>query len=505
MAKKSNKNKNSSPYWFWFIEVGREQFHRKYGRQYNHDCDDDRALITQLWDPVKEVWDKKVKNRKGDLRGILRELYIEDEILDSEHVCDQKTTHGSSTFELSTTDSKLRINRKLVILLVFVFLCDDVINTNPRNTTTYVPGERMEDVIYWTGSDFLMHRKVSAVFTVIRAQHPNISFLADFSSVVLQFIAVYPYTVAFSSIGDFLVYPAEIAFTHFTLANGTSSCWSKLINFDSSLFYGGGLPAWDQSNVVRNATSLDFPLKQSVGVAPQEVWKMLWERRSARAITVCDASQMLMLDRALFFLASTVGESQLASYREFMSTMVTAQDLVAALALHKANVTRANLPDTLTVECIDQEFKRLRETSRCCSYHQSRPPNHGSRQLCALAKTDVLIDTTCTMCFAGDLANFRALYKADVHSAGIVDVGTSDRGSDQDSIGASTSTTNVVGDTSPDFELEESRRGFVLIYRVVKTVPETSPPREKITVDLTTAISRLLRDPSLLPIDKTRI
>ncbi|KAL6735876.1 hypothetical protein Aduo_006279 [Ancylostoma duodenale] len=84
---------------------------------------------------------------------------------------------------------------------------------------------------------------------------------------------------------------------------------------------------------------------------------MLWERRSARAITVCDASQMLMLDRALFFLASTVGESQLAFYKEFISTMVTAQDLVAALALHKANVTRTNLPDTLTGECIDQEFK----------------------------------------------------------------------------------------------------------------------------------------------------
>ncbi|KAL6735877.1 hypothetical protein Aduo_006279 [Ancylostoma duodenale] len=286
MAKKSNKNKNSSPYWFWFIEVGREQFHRKYGRQYNHDCDDDRALITQLWDPVKEAWDKKVKNRKGDLKGILREFCVEDE-----------------------EQYDIRARRE-----------------NGRRDLL----DRLR---------FLDAQKT------------------DFASVVLQFIAVYPYTVAFSSIGDFLVYPAEIALTHFTLANGTSSCWSKLINFDSNLFYGGGVPGWDQSNVVRNATSLDVPLKQSVGVAPQEVWKMLWERRSARAITVCDASQMLMLDRALFFLASTVGESQLAFYKEFISTMVTAQDLVAALALHKANVTRTNLPDTLTGECIDQEFK----------------------------------------------------------------------------------------------------------------------------------------------------
>lgn len=39
------------------------------------------------------------------------------------------------------------------------------------------------------------------------------------------------------------------------------------------------------------------------------------------------------------------------------------------------------------------------------------------------------------MCFAGDLANFRALYKADVHSAGIVDIGTSEDGTDQDSAG----------------------------------------------------------------------
>lgn len=67
-----------------------------------------------------------------------------------------------------------------------------------------------------------------------------------------------------------------------------------------------------------SATSLDVPLKQSVGVAPQEVWKMLWERRSPRAVTVCDASQMLMLDRALYFLASTAGESQLCHHKGYL-------------------------------------------------------------------------------------------------------------------------------------------------------------------------------------------
>ncbi|KHJ75110.1 hypothetical protein OESDEN_25274 [Oesophagostomum dentatum] len=58
------------------MEVGRAQFRHRYGRDYNHDCDDDRALITGLWEPVKEMWDKKVKSGE-DLRGLAREFGTE--------------------------------------------------------------------------------------------------------------------------------------------------------------------------------------------------------------------------------------------------------------------------------------------------------------------------------------------------------------------------------------------------------------------------------------------
>ncbi|KHJ94735.1 hypothetical protein OESDEN_05329, partial [Oesophagostomum dentatum] len=71
-------------------------------------------------------------------------------------------------------------------------------------------------------------------------------------------------------------------------------------------------------------------------------------------------------------------------------------------------------------------LQRLRETSQCCKYHGTRPPDHKSRQNCALAKTVILIDTVCSLCFAGDLANFRALYNRNVHSAGVVGVAISD-------------------------------------------------------------------------------
>ncbi|PIO63608.1 hypothetical protein TELCIR_14787 [Teladorsagia circumcincta] len=74
-----------------------------------------------------------------------------------------------------------------------------------------------------------------------------------------------------------------------------------------------------------------------------------------------------------------------------MNGIVTAQDLIAALASHHTRVTNDSVEELLTREGIKQEFERLRETTGCCSYHQKRPPTHRSRQLCALAKTDLLI------------------------------------------------------------------------------------------------------------------
>ncbi|CAJ0607259.1 unnamed protein product [Cylicocyclus nassatus] len=453
-VKKTKKNKNSSPYWYWFLEVGRKEFYRRYGRDYNHDCEDDRALITELWDPVKEAWDKNMLKRKEDLKGIIREFYSfgENERANQSFIKRRPTDHRPPSFPLP--------NRP----------CESIEQYDVR--------ARREN-----GRLDLLDR-----LKFLDAQK------AEFSSVVLQLISVFPYTTAFSSIGDFCVYPAEISVTHFTLANGASASWSKLISFHPDMFYGSPVPPWDQNNVARNAAALDIPTKEVVGVAPHEVWRMLRERHSPRAITICDANQLLLVDRSLFFLACTAGETEVAVYREWISSMVTAQDLVLALAKHKADTERSSVPEKFTYEEVDREFKRLRETTRCCTYHTNRPPDHDSRQKCALAKNDVIIDTIYSLCCTGDLANFRSLYNPEVHSVGI-EGGIQEDVADQDI----TNATNLADfdETSSEEDSDGSPKGFVMEYRVVKTVPDSPPEKEKTAVDLAAAISRLLRESTL--------
>ncbi|VDN19795.1 unnamed protein product [Cylicostephanus goldi] len=84
---------------------------------------------------------------------------------------------------------------------------------------------------------------------------------------------------------------------------------------------------------------------------------MLRERHSSRAITICDASQLLLVERSLFFLACTAGEAEVAVYKDWISSMVTAQDLVLALAKHKADTERRNIPEQFSYEEVDREFK----------------------------------------------------------------------------------------------------------------------------------------------------
>ncbi|KAK6026501.1 hypothetical protein OSTOST_07541, partial [Ostertagia ostertagi] len=64
-------------------------------------------------------------------------------------------------------------------------------------------------------------------------------------------------------------------------------------------------------------------------------------------------------DSALYFLASTAGLDQLAVYKELMAGIVTAQDLIAALASHHTRVSNDSVEGVLTRERIKQEFELL--------------------------------------------------------------------------------------------------------------------------------------------------
>ncbi|VDP13225.1 unnamed protein product [Heligmosomoides polygyrus] len=273
------KNKNRNAYFEWHQKVGRFEFRQRFGRDYNQEMEDDKLLMTELWQAVKEQWDKGVKLRKGKLKGPL----------------------------------------------------------------------------------------------------------VDFASVLLQFIAVYPYTVAVSRSGELLVYPAEVSITHYTLRNGTSARFSKLVNFLPKEFYGRGLPEWDQEEVVKNAQKLDVSLKQPQGASPAEAWRSLMQHCNSRAITLCDANQIAVVDSALYFLASTAGPEQMEVYKELMGTIITVQDLVKAL-FHRRDRGASEV-----FERVDKEFKKLRETALCCSYHGKKPPQAPSRQLCPVAKAETLM------------------------------------------------------------------------------------------------------------------
>ncbi|VDM72812.1 unnamed protein product [Strongylus vulgaris] len=105
------------------------------------------------------------------------------------------------------------------------------------------------------------------------------------------------------------------------------------------------------------AAALDISTKEVIGVAPREIWEMLRERHSTRAITICDARQLLTVIRALFFLACTAGEAHITFWKEWTSSIITAQDVIAALAKHKADQDQETIPETLADEAIDQEFR----------------------------------------------------------------------------------------------------------------------------------------------------
>uniref|UniRef100_A0A0K0DIT6 Maelstrom domain-containing protein n=1 Tax=Angiostrongylus cantonensis TaxID=6313 RepID=A0A0K0DIT6_ANGCA len=314
----------------------------------------------------------------------------------------------------------------------------------------------------------------------------------DFSTVPLQFVTVFPYIVTPSSIGDLLVYPAEIAITDFTFADGPSSCWSALINFDPALFYDN-IPLCDHKTVERNAALLDVPSKHSLGRNPRTIWKMLMKKCVPNGIIVCNADQMIIVDRALAFLASTVAPGELRLHEDIMSQMVTAQDLVAALDFHRSVVTNTPVTACLTAESIDEEFKKLREASKCCVYHESKPPSHDSRQHCAVAKAAVLIDAICSLCVRIDLFNFADFYDAEAYSMSNLYVESPDT-----EIGSTKSKhTDVSRDGLADsnHHTRENLQGnaFILRYKVVP--PEEDPflRRTEVKVDLKDAISRMAR------------
>ncbi|XGW08260.1 hypothetical protein V3C99_010956 [Haemonchus contortus] len=452
--KQSKNSKSSNGFFPWLMKVGRYKFFQLYKRQYNQDVEDDRLLITHLWQAEKDPYVKEFKERKDKHKGVFRALGI-----------DEIEVEGStmrSSFDSRPPNAPFPIRR---------FGSDECLERHERTIT---------------GENDMMDR-----LRFLDAQK------TDFSSVVLQFISVYPYTVALSTNKDVLVYPAEIAITHYTLEQGVGSCFSKLINFHPRLFYGSGVPSWDHDNVEKKAKTLDVSLKEPQGASPELVWKLLMERRSPRAITVCDENEIWLVDRALYFLASTAGPDQLSVHRELVAGIVTVQDLIAALASHHTRVSKDPAQDILTRERITQEFKRMRETTSCCAYHDKRPPNHQSRQLCPVAKTALLIDAICTLCISANLANFRTLYMQhpELHTVGVVQM----VGGTNEEHGLDEEKEDMLEETAAEASSESSSKGFQLWYEVVDDSEKIFPRKQTVNFDLTDVTLRMVnRVPGLM-------
>ncbi|KAK6054584.1 hypothetical protein COOONC_07909 [Cooperia oncophora] len=175
-----------------------------------------------------------------------------------------------------------------------------------------------------------------------------------------------------------------------------------------------------------------------------------------------------------------------------MAGIVTAQDLVAALASHHTRVSKEPVQEALSVEKIKQEFERMRETSSCCNYHKKRPPDHRSRQLCAVAKTALLIDAICTLCYSCNLANFRAVYTQhpELHTVDVVHLGNSstDPGADERE-------DDSTGHNAGEACSKSSCNGYRLCYEVVKKENDPfSRHGEKVKVSLAEVMSRLLTE-----------
>ncbi|WKX97921.1 hypothetical protein Q1695_013541 [Nippostrongylus brasiliensis] len=445
-TKKKSKNSGNSAYYEWFLKEGKQWFRRQYGREYNPDVDDDRHLISMKWREVKDRWDRDMKIRKGKLKGPFKQLRP-----------DEIEYEGPSRAFIPPEDCRPP-NFPLP-----VEHCDSYQQrTHPRK----INGQRDMLILL----NFLEQEKI------------------PLSSKVLQFVSVYPYTVALSTVDDLLVYPAEISMVHLTLENGLSSRFSKHIKFLPKQFYGSGIPEWDQQNVATNARELDVPLKDPHGVSPSEAWRLMSERFSRTAITVCDADELVLVDSALYFLASTAGSEALAIHQEIMSSIVSVQDLLKALVNHTVNDKNTNVK--LTHERIDQEFKGLRETAHCCRYHAKRPSIAHCRQLCPEARIITLIDILYNLCLSDNLANFRDLYDQDVHAVTTIDVDPLEE-QDDDAPGSTTADKEEVV-VSPARESTTSR-GFKLHYEVVREPKNDMKKSPKTVVNLKDAISEMLR------------
>ncbi|VDL75933.1 unnamed protein product [Nippostrongylus brasiliensis] len=214
-TKKKSKNSGNSAYYEWFLKEGKQWFRRQYGREYNPDVDDDRHLISMKWREVKDRWDRDMKIRKGKLKGPFKQLRPDEiEYEGPSRAFIPPEDCRPPNFPLPVEHSATKPSKK---------------NKRPARHAYLIEFPRAREKSF---------------------EHPTIP--VPLSSKVLQFVSVYPYTVALSTVDDLLVYPAEISMVHITLANGLSSRFSKHIKFLPKQFYGSGIPEWDQQNVATN-------------------------------------------------------------------------------------------------------------------------------------------------------------------------------------------------------------------------------------------------------------
>ncbi|KAJ1358508.1 hypothetical protein KIN20_016950 [Parelaphostrongylus tenuis] len=323
-----------------------------------------------------------------------------------------------------------------------------------------------------------------------------------FPEVLMQFITVSPYIVMSSMNDEILVYPAEISITDFSLRRGIQSCWSSLVNFDPK-YLGVNRHLCDYNVVEQKAAVLDIPLRTSLGINPCNVWKILTTKCHSNGVLVCDAEQAEIVERALAFLAGTVGCEELTKHAEVVERMFTAQSFMAHLARDYYRVVKAPAPIHLKRDRIDLEFSKAKERSRCfskcCDYHESRLSDHQSRQHCPLSRAAVLIDAVCTLSFSANLDNFRDHYVPEKHLMNIVLVDSPSLQNDHDmsrrtehAVNGKTAQADRGAAKSTNFGCY-SKKSPKIRYEIVS--PEENPFKRhrKVKVDLIHAISRMAK------------
>ncbi|KJH49423.1 hypothetical protein DICVIV_04438 [Dictyocaulus viviparus] len=444
-----------SDFWCWFIKVGSKEFREKYGRNYDETDENDRHLIGQLWILVKGSYDQ---NSQQKFNG----NYTPQSVGNVEITKSLRTLRGPS-------------------------------HSSPYRSTSF-------------------------------QNCPPIScVVSDFSNVVLQFLEVLPYPVISPVNGHVLICPAEIAVTNFTLANGPTF-HSEIIHFDRNLSYDcsssyyekNNFYFWDQDTIRQNAVLVNVLIKQARGKTPQDMWRTLIRNRNSCEITVCDARNILVVERALLFLASTAGVDQQPTYNEIMDTMVTAQDLVIALSSHYSDVAGMCVSNYLSREKMDREFEKPRTTSICCHYHENTILCHKSRQFCPVAKTAILIDAFYSLCFSANVDDFRTKYRAQIHRFTDID---SDEDTPHTTLSKFAQFFHISSrcflqrvlqlsrsrECSSDFDQTENietereysqQNIFVFRYTVVSIESSPFVRRRKVEIDLKDAISRLLDTPT---------